>query len=147
MLTWAFKTLQHLSAEQTHQILQLRAQVFVVEQNCPYLDVDNQDLGDTVHVMGLSEEYLAAYARLIHKDNQHWIIGRVCVAQHYRQFGYGRELMNRILHHLQQHNVHTITLAAQTYLTHFYQSFGFSAQGQAYLEDGIPHIDMIKRGV
>ena len=128
-----------------YDVLRLRSEVFVVEQACAFQDIDRQDL-DAYHLMGYNDAgELAAYARLFGpgKCYDEASIGRVIVAQPYRSFGLGRELMRQAL-------VHSDTLfgpqpnkiGAQQHLEAFYNSFGYEQCGPMYLEDGIPHIPM-----
>lgn len=145
MLNWKFKTITQMAPQQVYQMLQLRSQVFVIEQNCLYLDADGQDLGNTIHILGEKNSMLAAYARIIQLNKTAFSIGRVCVPESYRQFGYGKQLITKALAYLDTKQAKHITISAQTYLLHFYQGFGFIEQGEPYLEDGIKHIKMVRK--
>ena len=141
---WQIKRFNELSLEQLYQIMALRNQVFVVEQNCPYQDLDNKDQV-ALHVCGFYNEKLVAYARLFDagiyfKDPA---IGRVIVSMEARKFKIGHDLMrNSIAAVAKYYSNDSITISAQVYLTKFYQQHGFLQVGDEYLEDGIPHIEM-----
>lgn len=141
---WQIKRFNELSLEQLYQIMALRNQVFVVEQNCPYQDLDNKDQV-ALHVCGFYNEKLVAYARLFDagiyfKDPA---IGRVIVSMEARKFKIGHDLMrNSIAAVAKYYSRDSITISAQVYLTKFYQQHGFLQVGDEYLEDGIPHIEM-----
>lgn len=138
---------ESLSGEEVYQILQLRAAVFVVEQECPYLDPDGKDQ-DAVHLMGFSSGKIKAYTRILTpgKDGAACSIGRVVVHPEERGSGTGRELMLKTIDWAREElNVSSIHLSAQSYLREFYESLGFSAYGDPYLEDDIPHIGMMRK--
>lgn len=124
--------------------MQLRNEVFVVEQDCVYQDVDNKDMA-SFHLAAWDNDTLAAYCRILpagisFKDAS---IGRVLTAKNYRKNGTGRILMQRaITATLQEFNCSSITIGAQIYLNIFYTSLGFKSISEPYLEDGIPHVDM-----
>jgi ElaA protein len=142
-------TLQHfdaLSAAELYQICQLRQEVFVVEQNCPYLDCDGKDLAG-YHLQGYDASgQLIAYTRLlpvgVAYDN-FCSIGRVVVAQSARGQGDGRFLMRESIKHCQQlWPGSPVRIGAQSYLERFYTNLGFVSTGHYYIEDGIPHQTM-----
>lgn len=147
-LSFSTHTFQQLTALQVYQILALRAEVFVVEQTCPYLDPDGKDL-NAIHLLGYSDEEVAAYARILKSPNEkEAIIGRVVVGSLYRGRGFGRELMQQAIAAAGQfYRADQIRISAQCYLQSFYESLGFVVQGEAYLEDDIPHIAMLLNGV
>ncbi|WP_201977175.1 GNAT family N-acetyltransferase [Hymenobacter rubidus] len=128
-----------------YDVLRLRSEVFVVEQNCVFQDIDRQDL-DAYHLLGYNEAgELAAYARLFDagKSYEEASIGRVIVARPYRSFGLGRELMRQaLLHSDALFGPQPNKIGAQQHLEAFYNSFGYEQCGPMYLEDGIPHIPM-----
>lgn len=136
-----------LTSQELYLILQLRAAVFVVEQECPYLDPDGKDQ-EALHVIGFDSGNLAAYTRILTpgKDGADCSIGRVVVDPQYRGAGSGRDLMLKSIEiareHLGAKNIH---LSAQSYLREFYESLEFNAYGEPYLEDDIPHIAMMRR--
>jgi len=145
-INWICKHHTELSAQQLYAILRLRAEVFVVEQLCVYLDVDGQDLlGDTCHLMAWQEEQLVAYLRLLDPIQQggNVVIGRVVTAPSIRSRGIGRELMVHTLEHAEKKwPGQPIYLSAQAHLQGYYGRYGFEPVGAVYLEDGIPHIGM-----
>lgn len=140
-----FSTLSfpELTALQVYQMLALRAAVFVVEQNCPYLDPDGKDQ-HARHLMGYADEELAAYARVLRlPENNVVSIGRVIVAPNFRRHGFGRALMQEaIAAAVRDFDTQVIHISAQCYLLSFYESLGFVSKGDSYLEDDIPHIEM-----
>ena len=145
-MIFTIKRFNELSIQELYVILQLRAEVFVVEQDCVYQDLDNKDL-DAYHVLGILDKEIVAYARIF-KPGDYFLessIGRIVVKKEFRKFQYGYQLVqNSILfieNNLQQN---TILISAQSYLTKFYNSLGFTQVGEEYLEDGIPHIKMLK---
>ncbi|WP_290653327.1 GNAT family N-acetyltransferase [Idiomarina sp.] len=144
-MNWFLRTFDELSLRQLYQLLKLRQDVFVVEQNCPYLDADGED-EQAEHLFARSDDgQMIAYARLYQaNDSQSYSrIGRVLTAQSVRRTGLGRELMQRAIDYLEQRGSNApIRVGAQVYLLQFYKDFGFKPIGDEYLEDGIPHIDM-----
>lgn len=144
-LEWAINPFSELSLEQFHDILRLRVNVFVVEQNCPYEEVDGQDFG-ALHVTGMINGALLAYARIIlpMENDPHIHIGRVVTAKSERGSGLGHTLMQQCMLYLADHHPEIdIALAAQSHLTDFYAKHGFKPIGEEYAWDGIPHRDMI----
>ena len=140
------KTFDELTIYELYSLLQLRSEVFVVEQDCVYQDLDGKDT-KALHVLGLLEGKLVAYTRCFKAGIyfEEASIGRVIVHKDYRKFKLGHEIMNAsILGIAEYYNAQTIKLSAQTYLTKFYESHGFHVVGEEYLEDGIPHVAMIK---
>jgi len=146
-MRWRLKKFSELHTDELYSILQLRSIVFVVEQNCPYLDLDDKDQG-AWHLMGWQENKLVAYTRLLPPGLafEEPSIGRVVTSPTIRRSGTGRILMKKSIEHCHQlfGNV-PIQIGAQRYLETFYQSLGFELSGSPYLEDGIPHIHMILR--
>lgn len=143
-LIFKYHSFDELSAIDLYAILQLRSEVFVVEQKCVYLDADGKDQA-SFHISGWDNEKLVAYCRVLIPGASfiEASIGRVATATDYRGKGYGRTLMERsIAFSFNKFNCHKITISAQLYLLKFYQSLGFAAIGQSYFEDGIPHIEM-----
>lgn len=134
-----------LSRIELYQILQLRSEVFVVEQNCVYQDIDGKD-EKALHVLGIKNNKIIAYTRIF-KSGDYFneaSIGRVVVQETHRNFSYGHELMTASIQAIQIHFRETkITISAQLYLKNFYEAHGFFQQGEAYLEDDIPHIRMV----
>ena len=133
-----------MTALEWHRVLALRAQVFVVEQNCPYQDPDGKDVV-SYHLLMESGEELVAYARLVPPGVSYAepAIGRVVTASSVRRTGWGRDLMNIAIEQTnKQFGTHEICISAQSYLLKFYQDLGFVAEGEEYLEDEIPHWKM-----
>nr|WP_319215665.1 GNAT family N-acetyltransferase [uncultured Trichococcus sp.] len=138
---WVIKPFEELTARELHLIYKERTAVFVVEQNCPYQEVDDADLV-SIHFWKQADDRLLAYARLIPEPDS-VRIGRVLVPQGERTHGYGQELMQVMLEYAKTHFPGlTVHAQAQAYLQDFYASFGFRPVSEVYLEDDIPHIDM-----
>ncbi|WP_143304605.1 GNAT family N-acetyltransferase [Chitinophaga vietnamensis] len=148
-MRWETKDFQTLSVTELYAILHLRSEVFVVEQNCAYQDMDNSDQ-KALHLLGYDEEgRLAAYTRLFKAGIKfkEASIGRVVTAPFARGKGAGRALMVQSINVLQaQYGVQPIRIGAQQYLQKFYESLGFEQVSDTYLEDGIPHIEMLREG-
>lgn len=140
------RNFSELSLKELYMILRLRSEVFVVEQNCVYQDIDDKD-EKALHIMGMRNDELVAYTRCFKPGDYFDIaaIGRVIVKENYRKFGYGHQIMRESIKEI-ENRFHTtsIKLSAQQYLTGFYEDHGFEQTGEGYLEDGIPHIAMIK---
>ena len=137
-------TFKKLKPEQLYDILQLRSQVFVVEQNCVYQDMDGKDR-EALHLIGYAGRDMAAYARLLKPgvNYKEAAIGRVVVAKNFRGKEYGKEIMKSAIRHcIIQFKTKVIVVSAQKYLENFYSELGFVTEGKGYLEDGIPHIKM-----
>lgn len=144
MIQFATKAFDELSTLELYQLLQLRADVFVVEQQCPYLDMDNKDL-KALHVLGYDHDKLVACARLLPGGISYPepSIGRVVTHASVRRFGYGKLLMQYSINEcLQRFHTSVIVISAQLYLKKFYTELGFVAEGEVYPEDEIPHIQM-----
>ena len=133
-----------LTTQQLYDILQLRSEVFVVEQDCVYQDIDGNDQV-SIHILGYDEETLVAYARILPPNTyfKEASIGRVIVKETYRKHSYGHDLIDYSIDYVhRQFPDEVIKISAQQYLIKFYSSHGFVAKGEGYLEDGIPHIAM-----
>jgi ElaA protein len=144
-LHWTYKHFSSLSTQELYIILSLRSEVFVVEQNCVYLDTDNKD-ADAWHLCGWQDEVLVAYVRILAPgvSYEEASIGRVLTNPAFRKNGYGVQLMNVAIEKtLQQFNVQKIKIGAQLYLQNFYSNLGFTQTSEVYMEDGIPHIEML----
>ena len=140
------KAFDQLSTTELYDLLQLRSEVFVVEQNCAYQDVDGKDQ-KALHVLGYKKDQLVAYTRAFGPGDyfEEASIGRVVVSQTERQHNYGYSIMEATISAIKTYfNTGTIALSAQTYLTQFYKNLGFQEEGEGYLEDGIPHVRMVK---
>jgi ElaA protein len=144
MLNWTDKRFDGLTAPELYAILQLRSEVFVVEQDCVFLDMDGKDQ-PSHHLMGWEKDKLLAYARIVpagisYRESS---IGRIVTSPGSRGIGIGRELVRRSIELLYMlHGKTVICIGAQYYLREFYASFGFREIGERYLEDGIDHIEM-----
>lgn len=145
-LAWQCLTFGELTNYRLYQILRLRQEVFAVEQNSVYLDVDGKDL-DALHVLAEEDGRVLAYCRLLAPGVKYAeaSIGRVVTAPEVRGTGAGRELMRQALNTCLQHYPESGNrISAQLYLQRFYESFGFVTVGDPYDEDGIPHIEMLR---
>ena len=145
-MTITVKNFKELTTIELHNILQLRSEVFVVEQDCVYQDVDGKDL-KALHIIGEKEGKVVAYTRCFAPGIyfKEAAIGRVVVAMEQRKYGYGHDIMKASVIAIKDHyKTETIKLSAQTHLKNFYESHGFIQIGEGYLEDGIPHIAMLK---
>lgn len=143
-MIFTLKTFDELNVNELYDILQLRAEIFVVEQNCAYQDLDDKDR-KALHLMGHQQSKLISYARILapgisYKEAS---IGRVVVAASYRKKGTGKELMMEAIREtLGKYNVKEIVISAQQYLERFYSDLGFVTESEPYEEDHIPHIKM-----
>ena len=139
---WQLKAFSELFTQELFEIYQARVAVFVVEQNCAYQEVDEKDL-KALHFFAKNSQKLTAYCRIIpEQDGVH--IGRVLVTKEARGTGLAKKLMTQALTVCQQQwQSEKIYVQAQAYLQDFYQSLGFKPISEVYLEDGIPHLDMV----
>ncbi len=151
-LNWEVKTLHQLAGSQLFDVMQLRVNVFVVEQQCVYPELDEKDRdAETRHIIGCDEKGgLTAYARILPPGLSYPEVGmgRLVVKKERRGQGFGHQLLRKALEEI--HHVwpgRTVKLAAQEYLRGFYEHHGFTMESDRYLEDGIPHIDMVKVSV
>ncbi|EAS62635.1 putative ElaA-like protein [Photobacterium angustum S14] len=147
MITWQCLSFAQLTTHQLYDALKLRADIFVVEQDCVYPDLDDNDRADDVyHLLGYQDGKLIAYLRLLNAgltyDNVS--IGRVVTAQETRGSGIGHQLLKQGLENAARiwPNA-TIEIGAQEHLIGFYSQYGFKQTSDMYLEDGIPHVDMV----
>lgn len=144
MLKPTIKTFDQLTIFELYDILRLRSEVFVVEQDCVYQDIDYKDQ-KAVHLFYYKNQNIVAYTRLF-KPGDYFneaSIGRVVVQEDYRKDGYGHLLIKESLHRIQElFYTSNVAISAQLYLKNFYEVHGFVQQGKDYLEDGIPHIKM-----
>ena len=146
MIEIKVKTFQELTTQELYDLLQLRSEVFVVEQDCVYQDIDGKDQ-NALHVIGYKNENVVAYTRIF-KPGYYFdeaSIGRVVVKDSERQHKYGYDIMKASVEAIKNHyNVSTIKISAQIYLKRFYNNLEFFEVGEEYLEDGIPHVGMIR---
>jgi len=147
MVNWTIKKFDELTLDELYNILQLRNEVFIVEQDCVYKDLDGKDRS-AWHLMAVEDDKLVAYTRILppgvsYSDPS---IGRVVTSSLKRRSGLGRELMKRSIEACERlFGKTSITLSAQVYLQIFYGSFDFIVVGEEYLDDGIPHIEMSRK--
>ena len=143
-IQWKIKSFENLSVNELYEIMRLRSTIFVVEQNCVYLDIDGKDKV-ALHLFGEFKGQIVAYSRLfkagISFDNAS--IGRVVVDANYRDRKWGHDLMQEAIAGIWSNfGESKITIGAQLYLKKFYESHGFVQTSEMYLEDDIPHIEM-----
>ncbi len=145
-IVWKIKTFAELNSLQLYNIMQLRSEVFVVEQNCVYQDADGKDT-KSLHLMGTNDNNeLIAYSRIVPPgvSFKEVSIGRVVTSPKVRRTGAGKQLMKHSLEKIKEiyGNV-PVRIGAQCYLKQFYTDLGFNAEGEEFLEDNIPHIEMV----
>jgi len=148
MISFRCKPFHELTAPQLYAIMALRQEVFIVEQNCPYLDADGKDLKG-YHLSGHDDDgKLVAYARLLPKGvsyDNFVSIGRIATSPTVRGTGAGQALMKACLDNMESlFSGESIKISAQSYLRNFYEAFGFAVSGDEYLEDDIPHLPMVR---
>ena len=139
------KKLQNLTSLELYKLYKLRTDIFVVEQECAYPEVDEADLL-AQHVLGLVGDNVLACARVVPPGAvyQYPSIGRVAVQRNQRGKGYGRQVFDFALRKAQELYPHqTLKIQAQVYLEHFYRDFGFETVSGKYLDAGVEHVDML----
>ena len=145
MLEIYVKKYNELTIDELYSLLQLRSEVFIIEQDCVYQDIDGKDQ-ISLHVLGKNNNTIVAYTRLF-KQGDYFdkaSIGRVVVDKNVRHLKYGSLIMKASINAIKNHfGTSEIKISAQLYLKGFYNSFGFKSIGDSYLEDGIPHIGMV----
>jgi ElaA protein len=149
-IEWETKPFSRLSTDELYEILKLRVNVFVVEQTCPYHELDGKDRHpETLHLFGRSKDLtLVAYLRILPPglSFEEAAIGRVVVAKKSRGQGISGWMLKNAMDRIKRTWPGVdIKIGAQVYLTKFYESLGFQSVSEAFLEDGIPHIDMLKK--
>ena len=145
-VAWEFKPFDALTTPELYAVLQLRAEVFVVEQTCIFQDVDGSD-ASALHLLGWQGEHLVAYARCFAAGVKfaEASIGRVVAPSSVRGKGIGHVLMQEAIARLQQHwGTQAIRIGAQARLKNFYMQHGFVDIGAPYVEDGIDHLEMLR---
>lgn len=145
-VTWQHLSFEALSTQQLYAVLQLRSEVFVVEQNCVFQDIDGYD-AQAMHVLGYAGNKLVAYARCFNAGVKfaEASIGRVITHASVRGAGVGPTLMQRAIDCIQQTwGAQPLRIGAQAHLDDFYGKLGFVKTGAIYLEDGIPHTEMLR---
>ena len=149
MVVFKCEPFNSLNIDELHSILALRSEVFVVEQNCVYQDIDGND-PKSIHVLGSIEGVLVAYARILDQGlsyAEYSSIGRIVVSPVHRAQKLGHALVDFAIKTTQKEYANSrIKISAQAHLEKFYQVHQFKATGEAYLEDGIPHIGMLLEG-
>ena len=146
MISWKLKLFSELSTAELYAILRLRGEVFIVEQNCPYVDADGKDF-NSHHLMGYVGDDLAAYSRLVFAgiSYEEVSIGRVITSAKYRGKDFGKLLMQQSITEIERlYGKVPIRIGAQAYLKKFYEGFGFIDMNEPYMEDGIPHLIMLR---
>lgn len=146
MLKISVKKFEELNTTELYSFLQLRSEIFVVEQNCVYQDLDGKDK-KAIHVIGYKNDQIVAYTRIFKSGDYlaQASIGRVVVKDTERQNGYGIDIMKVSIKAVEENFKETsIALSAQTYLKDFYNALGFIEKGGEYFEDGIPHVMMVR---
>ena len=144
-MQWEIKAFDQLSLQELYTILTLRTNVFVVEQACPYPEVDGKD-PNCLHLLGTINGELVAYLRILPAALRYdeVSIGRVVIKPSHRGKGLGRLMMEQAIHCItNEWKESQIKIGAQAYLEKFYQSLGFEPVSEVYLEDDIPHLDML----
>jgi len=145
-IKWITKKFEELSPAELYDMMRLRSEVFVVEQNCVFLDMDNKDQA-SYHLAAWNNGTLLAYTRLVPAGvaYEEPSIGRVVTSPGTRGSGMGRILMNKSLEELfRLFGKSPVRIGAQLYLKQFYESLGFEQSGDIYDEDGIDHIQMLR---
>ena len=140
------KKFNELTTDELYVILQLRSEVFVIEQDCIYQDLDKKDQL-AYHILGVLDNQIIAYARIF-KSGDYFLepsIGRILVKKEFRKFKYGYKLVENSIQFIENNlKENNILISAQSYLTKFYNSLGFIQISEEYLEDDIPHIKMLR---
>lgn len=141
------KTFDQLTNNELYEALRLRAEVFIVEQDCVYQDLDGKDQ-KAIHILAKKDQNLVAYARIFRGGDyfEEASIGRILVGFNARGTGIGKQIVSASERAIMKvYNENIIKLSAQSYLQKFYTEMGYKATGTEYMEDGIPHINMVKK--
>ena len=143
IVNFEVKKLHEIDTKTLHDVFMVRSEVFVVEQGCAYQDIDGKD-PKGIHIIGKKNEEILAYSRIINLNNDFGSIGRVLEKKESRKKGVGIKLMKKSIEEATKEFIkRKIKISAQEYLKKFYTNLGFKHTGKSYLEDGIPHIEMI----
>lgn len=145
-ITWKIKTFSEVSTKELYEILKIRQEVFVVEQTCYYLDADGYD-DKAVHIWAERKGEIVAYCRIFGNGIKYTeaSLGRVLTHPNFRKVGLGKILVKFALHSIEARFLtQSARISAQDYLLKFYSAFGFQDTGKKYLEDDIPHTEMVK---
>ena len=146
-VTWNIKNFEDLSTKELYKILKVRQEVFIVEQTCYYLDADGYD-DKALHIWAETNGEIEAYCRILSQGIKYpeTSIGRVLTNTKYRNLKLGKTLINIALQAIETHfETSECRISAQDYLLEFYKSFGFEDTGKKYLEDDIPHTEMVRK--
>ena len=141
------KKFSDLTLNELYGIMKLRVDIFVVEQNCPYGELDNKDM-ESIHIFYRENDEIIAYLRIIPKFLSYDSVsmGRICVKQEFRSRKLGREIVKDAINYIEKDmEEYIITIGAQEYLKDFYASFDFKPISDVYDEDGIKHLDMQRK--
>mgnify|MGYP000164786528 CR=1 FL=1 len=144
-MEWKIKKYEDLTIDELYNILKVRNEVFVVEQNCPYQDCDEKDKR-AYHLFLEDNGEIIAYSRIIEKGVSYdeVSIGRFLVQKKYRGKGFAREMLSKAIKFIEESlNENAIRISGQVYIKEFYKSFGFKEVSDVYLEDNIPHVEML----
>ncbi|MDY0406931.1 GNAT family N-acetyltransferase [Virgibacillus sp. 179-BFC.A HS] len=145
-MQWYVKTFQELTNDELYDLLKARFDVFVMEQDCIYPELDNYDQ-DAIHIFLKIGGQVAANVRVLQSGSRYpeASIGRVLVTKEFRKYGYGREIMKKAIAYIEEKlGDEKIKIQAQAYLHDFYGSLGFRQISEPYMDDGILHIDMLR---
>jgi ElaA protein len=140
-----YKTFKELTNKELYEIIKLRVDIFVVEQNCPYSELDRKDYNAVHHFIKENNEIIA-YLRILPKgiSYKEVSIGRFIVKKEYRGKGYAKKILKNAINFVEREwKENCIRLSGQKYLENFYNSFGFETVSDVYLEDDIPHVEML----
>lgn len=146
-MNWTIRKFKELKLEEIYKILELRNEIFIVEQECAYQDCDGKDK-NSYHLFTEQDGKIIAYLRILEKGVSYdeISIGRVLVNKSYRGKGISRNLMLKAIDFIEENlKEKEIKIQAQSYLLNFYKSLGFKEVSNEYMEDNIPHIDMLYR--
>ena len=144
-MNWEMKKFSELSSEEIYDILKIRNEVFIVEQQCIYEDCDGKDK-NSYHLFAKENEEILVYSRILEKGISYneISIGRVLTNKNYRGGGLAKQMMQRAIEFIENNlNEKAIRISAQEYLLNFYEYLGFVQVSDVYLEDGIPHVEMV----
>lgn len=146
LVTWHLKTFEELSKEELYQLIQLRIEVFIIEQNAPYQDCDEKDY-KAHHLFATQEAKVVACCRLLPAGISYAepSIGRVVTSSSTRGTAMGKKMMYLAMEIMKTiYNTTDCRISAQSYLQKFYGEYGFRKVSEEYLEDGLPHMEMLK---
>ncbi len=145
-IRWQWYRLHELTHAQVYALFAVREAVFVVEQHCAYQELDGLDL-DALHLIGWQGDQVVACLRVLAPGVKYAeaALGRIMTAPAFRANGLGRELMQQATRYIDAEHQGRARISAQAHLENFYRDFGFVPVSSPYLEDGIPHIEMLRQ--